>query len=324
MTQHYANVKAPMRSKNLASDLIANSYDGLRSVVLANSDATKFMQTIPSESAQLVVTSPPYNIGKAYEKRVPFNVYLDSMRSVIAEAVRILRPGGSLCWQVGNYVSKGRPTNLAFEYHGIFKSYEESELYFRNAIIWHFEHGLHSSRRFSGRYETVLWYAKGDDYVFNLDAIRVPQKYPGKRYHKGPKKDQLSGNPLGKNPGDVWTDIPNVKWNHVEKTSHPCQFPVGLVERLILALTNENDLVVDPFMGVGSTAVAAVRTGRRSAGSELKPEYVDIARQRILLAMRDQLPVRTNKPTYEPDPRSNVAMLPDGFLKSRNLIRSST
>jgi adenine-specific DNA-methyltransferase len=170
----------------------------------------------------------------------------------------------------------------------------------------------------------VLWYAKGDDYVFNLDAIRVPQKYPGKRYHKGPKKDQLSGNPLGKNPGDVWTDIPNVKWNHVEKTSHPCQFPVGLVERLILALTNENDLVVDPFMGVGSTAVAAVRTGRRSAGSELKPEYVDIARQRILLAMRDQLPVRTNKPTYEPDPRSNVAMLPDGFLKSRNLIRSST
>jgi len=103
----------------------------------------------------------------------------------------------------------------------------------RNRIIWHFGHGLHNKRRFSGRYEVILWYTKSDNYVFNLDDVRIPSKYPGKRHFKGPKTGQLSGNPKGKNPEDVW-DIPNVKSNHVEKTEHPCQFPVGLVERLIL------------------------------------------------------------------------------------------
>ena len=108
----------------------------------------------------------------------------------------------------------------------------------RNRIVWHFEHGLHCSRRLSGRYETIMWFTKGDDYVFELDPIRVPQKYPGKKYFKGPKAGQYSCNPLGKNPGDVWT-IPNVKSNHVEKTGHPCQFPVELIERLVLALTRK-------------------------------------------------------------------------------------
>src|ERR1041384_3300304 len=91
-----------------------------------------------------------------------------------------------------------------------------------------------------------LRYSKGRRYRFDLNAVRVPQKYPGKKHYKGPKKGKLSGNPKGKNPSDVW-EIPNVKSRHVEKTKHPCQFPVALVQRLVRALTLPGSLVVDPF-----------------------------------------------------------------------------
>src|SRR5207302_3301864 len=150
----------------------------------------------------------------------------------------------------------------------------------RNRIIWTFGHGLHCTKRFTGRHETILWFTKSDDYTYNLDPVRIPQKYPGKRkYKKNDHYGELSGNPLGKNPGDVWV-IPNVKSNHVEKTEHPCQFPVELVERLVLAFSNEGDWVFDPFMGVGSTVVAAIRQNRRGAGSEIVPKYVRLALDR--------------------------------------------
>ena len=169
----------------------------------------------------------------------------------------------------------------------------------RNRIVWHFEHGLHCSKRLSGRHETILWFTKSDDYHFDLDPVRVPQKYPGKRHFKGPKAGQLSGNPLGKNPGDVWV-FPNVKNNHVEKTAHPCQFPVELVDRLVLSMTRPNDWVLDPFLGVGTTVASALMRGRRGCGSEKIPEYAALARQRARQALRGTLPVRPmNKPVYD-------------------------
>jgi adenine-specific DNA-methyltransferase len=170
----------------------------------------------------------------------------------------------------------------------------------RNRIIWHFEHGLHCSRRFSGRYETIIWFTKSDDYVFHLDAVRIPQKYPGKKYFKGPKAGQYSCNPLGKNPGDLWV-IPNVKNNHVEKTEHPCQFPVELIERLVLSLTNEGDWVLDPFLGTGTTIIAAIRHGRRGAGAEIVPKYAALARERIQQELNGTLRTRPmDRPVYDP------------------------
>ena len=174
-------------------------------------------------SMKLIVTSPPYNLGKSYEKRSPLDDYLDGQSRVIAECVRLLHPTGSICWQVGNYVTDGEVVPLDAALYPIFKSHG---LRLRNRIVWHFEHGLHSSRRLSGRYETINWFTKTDDYTFNLDPIRVPSKYPNKRHFKGPNVGKLSGNPLGKNPSDVWV-FPNVKSNHVEKTVHPCQFPAS-------------------------------------------------------------------------------------------------
>jgi adenine-specific DNA-methyltransferase len=146
--------------------------------------------------------------------------------------------------------------------------------------------------------------------VFNLDAVRVPQKYPGKKYFKGAKLGQYSCNPLGKNPGDLWI-IPNVKHNHIEKTMHPCQFPVELIQRLVLALTKPGDLVVDPYVGVGSTACAAVLNKRRAAGADTSLEYVKIARERVELALVGKLPIRPmGRAVYQPDIRTSVARRP--------------
>src|SRR4029077_5249295 len=217
-----------------------------------------------------------YNLGKAYERRRPLAVYLAEQAAVIAECVRILAPSGSIAWQVGNHVEGGEVFPLDVLLHPIFKRHG---LALRNRIVWHFEHGLHCARRFSGRHETILWFPRAP-YVFHLDPVRVPRTYPGKRHFKGPRAGQPSCHPLGKNPGDVWL-IPNVKHNHVEKTINPCQFPVELVERLVLALTEPDDLVVDPYLGVGSTAVAALRHGRRAAGADIVPDYLRIAEERV-------------------------------------------
>jgi adenine-specific DNA-methyltransferase len=145
-----------------------------------------------------------------------------------------------------------------------------------------------------------MWFTKSDDYVFNLDTVRVPQKYPGKKHFKGPKIGEYSGNPLGKNPGDLWI-IPNVKSNHIEKTIHPCQYPIELIERLVLSMTNNNDWVLDPFLGVGSTIIAAIRHGRRGAGAEILPEYINISRERIQKELQGTLKTRPmNREVYDP------------------------
>ena len=266
--------------------------------VLACEDNRSFLARLPAGSVKLVVTSPPYNIGKSYERRSSLDSYLDEQAAVIAECARLLHPAGSLCWQVGNHVAEGEIVPLDIVLYPIFKALG---LRLRNRIVWHFEHGLHCSNRLSGRYETINWFTHGDDYTFNLDPIRVPQKYPGKRHYKGPNLGQLSGNPLGKNPGDLWI-FPNVKSNHVEKTCHPCQFPVELVERLVLALTDPGDRVLDPYMGVGSSLVAAARHGRLGLGCDTVAEYVEVARQRLAALGKGTLRTRPmDRPVWDPE-----------------------
>ncbi len=271
-------------------------------------DAKKFITALPERSLfDLVVTSPPYNINKEYESRQPLEDYLAWQKDIITETAKRMSTSGSICWQVGNFVENGHIVPLDIEMHPIFK---ELGFKLRNRIVWHFGHGLHAKRRFSGRYEVVLWYTKGEDYTFNLDDVRVPSKYPGKRHFKGPNKGKLSGNPQGKNPEDIWA-IPNVKSNHVEKTEHPCQFPVGLIERLVLALTNKNDLVFDPFCGVGSAGVASLLHGRKFWGCELVEKYVDIAKHRLDQTLAGQVKYRAHdQPIYD-HTLSKLSVMPD-------------
>ena len=260
-------------------------------------DCLNLLKQIPNESIQLIVTSPPYNIGKEYESRLKLDTYIKQQSQVIKECVRVLSKKGSLCWQVGNYVNKGSIIPLDTVLTPVFTSFN---LKMRNRIIWHFEHGLHCKKRFSGRYETIVWFTKSDDYIFNLDPIRVPQKYPKKKYFKGPKAGQYSCNPLGKNPGDLWV-IPNVKNNHVEKTNHPCQFPVELIDRLVLSMTNKKDWVLDPFLGSGTSIISALRYGRKGIGAEINKKYIKITCDRIKQLEKGFLKVRPmNTPIYDP------------------------
>jgi len=268
-----------------------------RDAIMACGDNLAFMRPLPAGSMQLIVTSPPYNIGKAYERRSPLTAYVQQQAQVISECVRLLSEDGSICWQVGNHVQEGEIFPLDMVLYPVFR---EHGLHLRNRIVWHFEHGLHCSKRLSGRYECILWFTKSDRYVFNLDAVRVPSKYPGKKYFKGPKVGQLSGNPLGKNPGDVWI-FPNVKNKHVEKTIHPCQFPVELVERLVLALTEPGRAVFDPYIGVGTTVIAALKHGRKGYGCDIVQEYVDIAWDRVHRLRAGRLTMRPmDRPVYDP------------------------
>ncbi len=293
-------------------------------VHIVDSDATNFLKTLPNGTARLVVSSPPYNIGKPYEKRIKLSKYLEWQLDVLRECVRVMQSDGSLCWQVGNYVDSGEVYPLDVMFYRILK--EELGLKLRNRIVWSFEHGLHARKRFSGRYEVILWFTKDDSYVFNLDPVRVPQKYPGKRHFKGPNQGKLSGNPLGKNPGDIWKiiaddwvgeiwDIPNVKWNHPEKTVHPAQFPIELVERLLLALTNPGDTVLDPFMGVGSSVLASMLHGRRTIGIDVNSQYTEIAYERSQALLSGTLRRRPlGKPKHQPNGRERVAQLPPEWL----------
>lgn len=271
--------------------------------ILYEGNCLKLLSQIPDKFVKLVITSPPYNLGKQYENKLSIEEYLKQQKKVIKECVRIVDDKGSICWQVGNYVNNGQIIPLDVLLYPIFDSLN---LKLRNRIVWHFGHGLHASKRFSGRYEVILWFTKTDSYVFNLDPVRVPQKYPNKKHFKGPNKGKLSGNPKGKNPSDIW-EIPNVKSQHVEKTEHPCQFPVELIERLVLSMTNEGDWVFDPFMGVGTTAIAALINGRRSIGAEIMPEYVKIANKRIKLAENGKLRIRPmERSVYDPNNPNNI------------------
>ena len=299
---------------------ISDSYDPSANGVFLHGDSAKTLKDVPSNSVKLIITSPPYNLNKAYEDQKSLDDYFIQIEPVIEQLIRVLSPNGSLCWQVGNYVNKGEVFPLDMFFYPYFKKHG---LKLRNRIVWHFDHGLHAQKRLSGRYETLLWFTKSDEYTFNLDPIRVPSKYPGKTSSKpGDSYGKPTGNPLGKNPSDIWKliqreweeglwDIPNVKANHPEKTLHPCQFPIELVERCVLALTNKGDWVLDPFSGAGSAMLAAIKQDRFVIGCEKEQAYIEIAKSRVEQLALGTLPYRPlGKPVHKPTGKEKVSQRP--------------
>ena len=299
--------------------------------ILFNGDCLELLSTMPDNFVKLIVTSPPYNLDKVYENKMEMKEYVKGQGKVIKECFRVLDDSGSICWQVGNYVQNGEVYPLDILYYPIFKKYN---FLLRNRIVWKYGHGLHASKKYSGRYETILWFTKSDNYTFNLDAVRVKSKYPGKLHSKGIKKGKPSGNPKGKNPTDYWEvlledweqevwDVPNVKANHPEKTIHPCQFPVELVERCILALTDEKDRVYDPFSGVGSTLIAALKNKRKPIACEKELVYIQETKNRIMHYFDGTLKLRSlTQSVYQPKPDEKVAMVPAEWMESGKSIYS--
>jgi DNA modification methylase len=307
---------------------ITDSFKENEHIVLHKGDSLKFLRTIPSDIATLIITSPPYNVGKEYEKTLPLEEYLKIQEGVIEQLVRILNERGSICWQVGNYVKNRESFPLDIYYYPIFKKFN---LKLRNRIVWYCSHGLNETARFSGRYETILWFTKSDNYTFNLDSVRIPSKYPGKRHFKGPNKGKPSGNPLGKNPSDIWEIVkkewdeevwqfPNVKSAHVEKTIHPCQYPVELVERCVLAFTNENDWVLDPYCGVGSSMIAGLKHDRRVIGVDKEAKYIEVSKERISAFFRGDLRLRElGTEILHPGSQGKVARIPDEWKNQEGM-----
>jgi len=305
---------------------ISENYSADRNIVLRLGDVYDFLDEIPSSSIMLIITSPPYNIGKEYETKVSIEKYLKTQEGVIEKLVRVLHPEGSICWEVGNYVNNGEIFPLDVFYYDIFK---KKGLKLRNRIVWRFGHGLHASKRFSGRYETILWFSKNDKYKFNLDPVRIPAKYPGKTHFKGPNRGKPSGNPLGKNPSDIWEfvaqewdrelwDIPNVKSNHPEKTIHPCQFPIELIERCVLALTEKDDWVFDPYCGVGSALLGALIHNRKAIGCDKEEVYIKTARERIGAFYKGELKIRPmGKPIHKPSGNEKVSRIPAEWISKK-------
>lgn len=276
-------------------------------------DCIDLLRSIPDGAVDLVLTSPPYCIGKHYDVSTRVDEFVGLIHAVMKEIVRVTARGGSICWQVGYHVKKN--ITLPLDYLVYEAALHYSDLQLRNRIIWTFGHGAHSTRRFSGRHEIVLWFSKGDKYLFDLDAVRVRQKYPGKLHYKGAKKGHPSGNPKGKNPSDVW-QIPNVKANHVEKTEHPCQFPVALARRLTSALTPDGGIVCDPFMGSGSTAIAALSLGRRFVGAEIDRRYYRVALRRIRGLSSGSTKFRPeNLRIFEPRDNTPLTTVPREWLR---------
>ena len=297
---------------------------------LLRGDVLRKLRALAPGTCSLAVSSPPYNIRKEYERgdNRTYDEYVEWQRQVIEAMTPALTADASVCWQVGTYVADGEIFPLDIPLVGAFR---EFGFRLRNRIIWRYNFGHNADRRFSGRYETVLWFSRSDTYTFNLDPVRVPQLYPGKRHSKakGEKAGTPSGNPLGKNPSDYWEfsaaediknnpiwDIPNVKWNHPEHTSHPCQFPVELVERCVLALSNVGDTVLDPFLGTGATAIAAIKHGRHAIGIDRHQPYLKIAGERLAQLKAGTLPLRPlGKPIRRPGTTERVARVPDEWLQ---------
>lgn len=271
---------------------IHETYSKNAKIVVYPGDCLELLKQIPDGQAKLIVTSPPYNLGKEYEKRLPLKDYLEEQKKILKQCVRILDDKGSLCWQVGTYVRSGEVFPLDSLFYPIIK---DLGLKMRNRIIWHFNTGLTCKKRFSGRHETVMWFTKSKEYLFNLDSVRIPRISPVTKHDRGANKGKPIGSPLGKNPEDVW-HIPKFM---AENCGHPCQYPIALIERLILAFTNSGDLVVDPFLGSGTTAIAALLHDRKCAGAEKIPDYRQIIKERIHKIEGNSLKYRSLKDVIE-------------------------
>lgn len=304
-------------------------WQSCKSHHLLHGDAAARLKDIPDGSCRLVITSPPYNIGKAYERsqRRTLEEYIKWLDPIVEACCNKVSDDGHLCWQTGNHVRNGEVYPLDYFFYEMIA---RRGFKLRNRIIWHFNFGLHAKKRFSGRYETLLWFSKSDSYYFNLEPILVPQIYPGKRHSKarGDRAGSPSGNRAGKNPTDFWVfdpdealhknpiwELPNVKASHPEKTIHPCQFPSELVERCLLSLTDVSDTVLDPFVGSGTTVVASALHGRKGIGIDQNEGYIKLAESRLQALFEGRLKHRPfGKPIRRASPGELVARVPPEWL----------
>lgn len=251
--------------------------------LIYSTDCLTSMKRLKSEVVDLTVTSPPYNIGKEYEKFLPTDDYISWCTKWLKEIHNVTSPNGSFWLNLGYFEAPGKAKAAPIPYF----LWDKSPFYMIQEIIWQYGAGVAGRKFFSPRNEKFLWYVKNQEkYTFNLDDVRDKNvKYPNQK-----KNGKLKVNPLGKNPGDVWY-IPKVtsgaNRSSKERMPHPAQFPMALIDRIIKASSNKGDLVMDPFLGSGTTAIVALHNNRNFVGFEIVDKYCEISKNRIL-AFLDQ------------------------------------
>ncbi|PKO44588.1 MAG: site-specific DNA-methyltransferase [Betaproteobacteria bacterium HGW-Betaproteobacteria-22] len=242
-----------------------------------NSDCITGMNKLPADLVNLTITSPPYNIGKEYETPLPLNQYLNWCGDWIREIHRVTCLDGAFWLNVG-YVPVD---NIAKAMPLTYLLWDKVPFFLIQELVWNYGAGVATKHSLSPRNEKFLWYVKNkDQYTFNLDEIRDPDvKYPNQK-----KNGKLRCNTIGKNPSDVW-QIAKVtsgaNRSSSERTPHPAQFPMDLIDRLVKGFSNPSDLLLDPFMGSGTTAESAIRHNRYVIGFELRNDYCLQIKERL-------------------------------------------
>jgi adenine-specific DNA-methyltransferase len=246
-------------------------------VLIYNRDCLEALSQLPKGIVDLTVTSPPYNIGKEYESRRDVSEYLDWCASWIDQVHRVTSKAGAFWLNLGYFDLPNRAKAIPIPY----LLWDRVPFFLQQEIVWHYGAGVAARKSFSPRNEKFLWYLKNaESYVFNLDDVRDPNvRYPNQK-----KNGKLKCNPLGKNPTDVW-EFPKVTSGRdrasAERTDHPAQFPIAVIDRIVRACSNQGNIVLDPFLGSGTTAEVSISSGRLFLGFELEARYVAIAEKRI-------------------------------------------
>ncbi len=235
-----------------------------KTIDIKEGNAVELFKSIKNNSIDLIVADPPYNLNKDYgnkSDRQDFDSYIQFTKDWVREAKRVLKPTGTI------YVFMGFRF-ISYLYQVLEK---DNGLNFNNWISWFYTQGIGKKKGFSPRHDDILMFTKTDKFTFNLDDIRVPQKFY-----------RSINNMRGANPGDVW-EFSHIHYCQENRQNHPTQKPEGLIERMVLASSNEGETVLDPFAGSGTTLRVCQQLNRNCIGFELNPEYVNMVKQRLSL-----------------------------------------
>lgn len=256
---------------------LGKPYFSASNCLIYNMDCLEGMAALGNGIVNLAITSPPYNIGKEYESIMETSDYVTWCSIWLEHIARLICANGAFWLNLGYIPIGGRGKAIPISY----LLWDRVPMFLQQEVVWNYGAGVAGRRFFSPRNEKFLWYLKDEDaYTFNLDLIRDPNvKYPNQK-----KNGKIKVNPIGKNPTDVW-EFPKVTSGtgraSKERTPHPAQFPIAVIDRIILGCSNPNDLIMDPFLGSGTTAVVALRRDRLFVGFEIREDYCNIACERI-------------------------------------------
>lgn len=274
-------------SNNIFSENNIKNFTKVQDCFYSIGNCLDVMNSLKDCSVQTIVTSPPYNLDKKYGKyddNRPIEEWEDLIDKTAKSASRILKNNGSFLLNVSPIPDKKTKEIIPLDAIAYF-IFKKNGYYLRNSIVWHFNNMQNCTNRLSGRWESILWFVKDiNNYQFNLEDIRIP-------YITQNDKRLVGGS--GRNPTDTWNfDLPdsdfwyfdrvnNMTKNKLGLTEHPCIYPTKMIERIIKMTTNEGDVVLDPFLGSGTTLVASQRLKRIGLGIELDDRYSDIIEKRI-------------------------------------------